>query len=195
MIRPSWIQPIFSNTSDFTALSSFTLEASLLAGVKQQPVIPAGFFADERARGTGLRITARGIVSSTGTPTYTFQLRLGTTAGDSDLSGSSIGVSAAITTASGITNKYWYLDVTVINTTPGIASTNGVVSGAGHIMSPGGFASPFIYAIEPTTPDTATWTGGGWDFSLQHFINFSVTCSASSASNTIRCKQFVVWAF
>jgi hypothetical protein len=191
-VRPSWNETIFANTSDFTALSSFTAEASLLAGLNQQPIIPAAFFADMRAYGSALRVKARGVVGCTGTPTYTFQVRLGSTAGSSDLTGASVGVSAAITMQSGVSNKQWELELTLVCTTPGIASTNGVLSGAGFVSSFHGFASPFWYPLQPTTPDTATWTTGGFNFALQHYLNLSVTCSASSASNTIRAKQLVV---
>ena len=185
-------QRLFTNSADFTALSSFTSEASLLAGLNQQPTIPANTFIDDRTKGATLRIRARGVLGSTGTPTYTFQARLNTTVGSANLSGASVGVTAALTTQSGVTNEQWELLLDLICTTPGQASTNGVLSGAGWVMSPGGLASPFTYPLQPTTPDTATWTTGGFDFSVAHYLNLSVTCSASSASNTIRCKQLIV---
>lgn len=182
---------LFANRADFTPLASFTSEASLLAGTNQQPVIPALFFNDNKGFGRSISFMARGVLGSTSTPTYTFQARLGTTAGSAYLGGTSVGVSAAITTASGVTNKWWELRLDLTCYTPGIGTNNTTLSGAGYVRSPGGFASPFGYAIEPTTPDTATWTAT-IDSALTQYFNLSVTCSASSASNTITCKQLWV---
>ncbi len=55
-----------------------------------------------------------------------------------------------------------------------------------------GFASPFTYAIEPTTPDTATWTAV-IDASLTYYLNVSVTWGTSSSSNTITLKQLLLY--
>jgi len=182
---------IFANRSDFTALASFTSEASLIAGTNQQPVIPALFFNDLKGFGRTISIVARGVLSSTSTPTYTFQFRLGTTAGSTFLSGTSIGVSAAITTGSSITNKWWEARLDLSCYTPGIGTGNTTLSGSGFVRSPSGFASPFTFPMLPTTPDTATWTSV-IDAALTQHLNFSVTCSSSSASNTIQCKQLYV---
>lgn len=190
----TWSELIFSNRADYSALASFTTEASLLGGTNVQPVFPALFFDGTRAFGRTIRLLARGVLSCTGTPTYIFQVRLGTTSGSSYLSGTSVGVTAAITCASGITNKFWELGLDLVCNTPGIGSGNTTLSGAGYVSSPGGFATPFVYALEPTTPDTATWTST-IDNSATQYVNVSVTCSASSASNTITCKQLLCWGW
>ncbi len=78
--------------------------------------------------------------------------------------------------------------------TVGTGTGNSTLSGAGYVQSPGGFASPFVYPLEPTTPDTATWTQT-FDNSLTYFINLSVTWSASSASNTITCKALRMYGW
>lgn len=181
---------IYSNRADHTTLASFTSEASLIAGNNEQPVIPALYFDGTKGFGRTISIIARGVVSSTATPTYIFQVRSSTTAGSSTLSGASLGVTAAITTGSGISNKAWELRLDLTCYTPGIGSNNCTLSGAGYVFS-AGFASPFMYPLEPTTPDTATWTQT-IDGSLTQYLNLSVTCGASSASNTITCKQLLV---
>jgi hypothetical protein len=187
----TWSEVIFNNVSDYTAVASTASEASLLAGVNEQPIIPGGFFIQPNNVRRMISLVARGVLSTTGTPTIIFQARMGTTSGSATLSGTSVGVSAAITTASGITNKYFELRLDLTCRTPGIGTGNMTLFGAGYVKSPGGFASPFEYAIEPTTPDTATWTST-FDGSLAQYINLSVTWSASSASNTITLKQFYV---
>ena len=179
---------IFANKADFSAFNTSASEGSLLAGTNEQPVLPALFFDGNRAYGRVVTFLARGVLGSTGTPTITFQTRLGTSSGSASLSGTSCGVSAAITTASSITNKFWELRLDLTCYTPGIGSGNTTLSGAGYVSSPGGFASPYIYALEPSTPDTATWTIT-IDNSVTQYFNLSVTWSASSSSNTITCKQ------
>lgn len=192
-LGPSYADCFFQNTGDFTALASFTSEASLLAGQKHQPVLRAGLLANRDGPPRVLTFYAMGVLSCTGTPTYTFTCRLGSTAGDSSLAGTAVGVSAAITCASGVTNKWWELMLRLVCRTPGIGSGNCTVAGAGYVASPGGFASPFRYALEPTTPDTATWTAtlAG---EVANYFNLSVACSASSASNTIQCKHLEAWS-
>lgn len=189
-LTQTWSELIFGNRADYTALASFTAEASLLGGVAEQPWLPAGYFDGLKGFGRTISLFASGVVSSTATPSYTFQVRMGTTSGSATLSGSSVGVTAAIVTGSGISNRYWNLRLDLTCYTPGIGTGNCTLSGAGFVFS-AGFASPFTYAIEPTTPDTATWTQT-LDASLTQYINLSVTSTASSASNTIQCKQLLL---
>lgn len=187
----TWSEIFFANRADFTTLSSFTTEASLLAGGGNElPTIPALFFANKAGDRRAIKILARGVFSVTGTPTYLWTVRLGTTAGSTFLSGTQVGCTAAATAGSGVTNQLWQLELDLICTTPGSGSGNTTLSGAGMVFS-GGLASPFMYPIEPTTPPTATWTAT-IDNSLTQYINISATCSASSSSNTITCKQLLV---
>jgi hypothetical protein len=177
-----------ANSQDYTAFNTSSSEGSLLAGVNRQPAIPALFLSSTQAFGKAFRFEASGVLGTTSTPTITFQCRLGTTLGSSFLSGTSVGVSAAITTQSGVSNKWWYLCLDLTCYVPGLGSTNCTLSGAGYVLSPAGFASPFAYPLEPTTPDTATWTST-IDGSVTQYFNLSATWSASSASNTITCKN------
>lgn len=181
-------EQMFVNTADYTAFNTSSAEGSLLAGTNEQPIIPATFFFNKQGRHRCIRLIASGVLGTTSTPTIIFQVRAGTTSGSSFLSGTSLGVSAAITTASGVTNQAWELVLDLQCNTTGIGTGNTTLSGAGWVNSPGGFASPFSYALEPTTPPTATWTAT-IDNSLTYYLNLSVTWSASSASNTITCKK------
>jgi hypothetical protein len=187
-----WEELMFVNSADYTAFNTSSSEGSLLAGGNnEQPVLPALFFFNKQGRQRTIRLTASGVIGSTSTPTVTFQLRLGTTSGSSYLSGASIGVTAAITMASGVSNKFWFLQTIYTLYTPGIGSGNATLSGAGFVMSPGGFASPFIYPLEITTPDTATWTQT-FDNSVTQYVNLSATFSASSSSNTATVKSLLL---
>ena len=42
--------------------------------------------------------------------------------------------------------------------TIGVGANGATITSGGTVQSPVGFVSPFIYALEPTTPPTATWT-------------------------------------
>ena len=190
-MQANWANTIFQNTAVFGALASSSSEGTLLGTNNEQPIIKAGHFC--LGRGRLINILAKGVFSNTGTPTLTFQLRLGTTSGSSYLSGASIGVSAAITTQSGVTNQFWQLDLDLVNTLAGVGSGNVTLLGAGKVESPGGFASPGWYPLEPTTPPTATWTQV-IQGDLAQYLNLSATWSASSSSNTIACQYLRVMA-
>ena len=191
-MNATWTNCLYTNRADFTAVASFTAESTLLAGQNMQPTIPFNTFGDPAAFGRALKVRARGVLSTTGTPTYQFTLRLSTTEGAATLTGSIIGISAAITTASGAANAAWHLDMDVHCGTPGQGTTNATLICAGEVWSPTGFASPFRYALQPTTPESATWTrtlNGG----QPQYLNLTATCSASSASNTVTCKMLQCW--
>jgi hypothetical protein len=194
MIGPTYADCFFTNTADFTGLSSFTAESSLLGGRNQQPTLWANFLGNPLAAGKSLAFRASGIVACTGTPTYTFQARLGTVQGSSDLTGTSIGVSAAITMQSGVTNRMWDLWLDVINSTPGQGTGNCTVTCRGVVESFDGFASPNRYPMLPTTPPTATWTATVNGAATLYF-NLSVSCSASNASNAITCKMLQAYSW
>ena len=173
----TWTEMFFSNYADHTALASFTADASLLAGTNRQPPIRRGFFDKQ---GKALLLEAEGVVGSSGTPTYTFTWRLGETVGSTFLSGTAVGVSAAITMQSGVSNQYWYARLLLTCVTPGQGSTNTTLNCCGAISSGGGFAAPYEYALLPTTPPTATWTAT-INNEVEQFPNLSVACSASHA--------------
>lgn len=190
----TWAELIWVNAADFTAFNTSSSEGSIISGLNDQPVLQAGFFFNKAGKYRSVTIEAQGVLGTTGTPTIIFQARLGTTSGPTYLSGTSVGVTAAITTSSGVTNKWWYLRLDLTCYTPGIGSGNTTLSGAGYVLSPGGFATPFIYPIEPTTPDTATWTST-LDASLTQYLNLSCTWSASSSSNTITTKSLRMYGW
>ena len=191
-MRATWADLLYTNVADFTALASFTSEASLIAGPNQQPTFLAGTWADYAAVGKVVRIEAEGILGSTATPTYTFQFRLDDTQGSADLTGASIGVTAAITTQSGVSTQWWGLQLDLTCTVAGQGANNVTLKCSGSVRSPGGLAAPYEYSLAPTTPPTGTWTAATINGASTQYLNLSVTCSASSASNTITAKKLRV---
>lgn len=178
-----------ANIANYTTLSSFTSEASLLAGTNRLPFFPPGFF---NRVGKMVRLRASGVLASTGTPTYTFDFLLHTAAvtATSSVSGTTVGVSAAITTGNGVTDQQWEAWVDLTTVIPGVGTGAMTLIAKGWFIS-GGVAAPYIYPLQPTTPPNATWTVT-LDGSLTYHPNLTVICSASSASNAITCKKFDV---
>lgn len=192
MMNIGYAECLFSNSADYTAKSGFTSEASILGGVNEQPWLYAGFFDQQnRAAGKAVRLIARGVLGTTGTPTYLFTVRLGATGGSASLTGTQLAASAAITTSSGVSTKWWEVVLDVICNAPGIGSGNTTLSCNGTVRSPGGFASPFEYAMTQAGGESGTWTTT-IDNSVIQYFNLSVTCSANSGSNTLTCKELLL---
>ena len=187
----NWSQWL-ANRADCTAVASTNAEASLLAGQNMQPEIPQGFFKGPEGYGRCFSLLARGVFSTTGAPSLTFQARMSSTVGATTLSGSSLGVSSAITTGSGVTDKMWELGLDLICFTPGQGTAGTTLCCAGYVHSLG-FGTAGRYPLEVTAPDTATWTQT-FDSTLTYFLNLSVTWSVSSASNSIQLKQ-LLWSY
>lgn len=184
------VETIYASTTAGTAKASFTSEVQIndTTGMGVQPNLPPSFFLPNPTQvGKGIAIIARGILSSTGTPTYTFTIRSG--AAGSTSAAILLG-SAALTTGSGVSNQPWELRGEVFLVSQGAAGANSTVRGTGMIISPG--LATTIAGVGAgaslTTPTVATL-----DASITNFINFNVTCSASSASNTITLQSLQIY--
>lgn len=181
---------LYANTTAGTAKASFTSEVQIndTTGMGVQAHLPPDFFLpNPTAVGKGIRIVARGILSSTGTPTYTFTVRSGTAG--STTAAILLG-SAALTTGSGVSNQPFELQGDVYLVSQGAAGANSTVRGTGMIVCPG--LATTIAGVGAgaslTTPTATTF-----DCSITNFVNFNVTCSASSSSNTITLQSLQVY--
>jgi hypothetical protein len=137
--------------------------------------------------GKGIAIVARGILSSTGTPTYTFTIRSG--AAGSTTAAILLG-SAALTTTSNASNQPFELRGEIFLVTQGAAGANSTVRGQGMIYCPG-LATPIAglgAGASLTAPTVATF-----DTSITNYCNFNVTCSASSSSNSITLQSLQIY--
>lgn len=183
-------ETIYASTAAGTAKASFTSEVQIndTAGMGVQAHIPADFFLPNRSSiGRGIRIVANGILSSTATPTYTFTVRGGAAA--STTAAILLG-STALTTGSGVSNQFWRFEGDVILEAIGAAGPNSTVRGCGMLHC-GGLASPFAYPLYGGAASPGTVAT--FDTSIVNYINFNITCSASSASNTITLQQLLVF--
>lgn len=180
---------IYASTATGTAQATFTAERALndVAGMGPRPKLPADFWLPGSAVAKTLLIQARGILSSTATPTYTFSFRLG--ANGSTTAAIILGT-AALTTISGAANAYWEIEGVVTLRAIGDAGANSTVQGIGRILC-GGLASPFIYPVfgAAASPGTVATV----DTSIVNYLNVNIACSASSASNTITLQHLAVF--
>lgn len=187
-----WMQCVWSADADFTAVANTTAESDMLTGGGAfRPTFPALTF-DKNEKGKRYRFEANGVFGNTGTPTQIFTLSLGTSTTWASAD-TNIGVTAAITGQSGVSNKWWHLWAEIVCRQPGFGSNNLTLMCYGQVTSMSGFASPFTYPIEPTTPDTATWTIASLDSAVTYYLGLSMTWSAASASNTITVKDAALY--
>lgn len=183
------VETIYASTAMGTAKTTFTTEVTIndTAGMGVQASIPPSFWMPSPTQvGRGIRIVARGILSSTATPTYTFTIRSGTAA--STAAAILLG-SAAVATATTVTNQPWYLEGDCILTAQGVGALSSI-RGVGMLICPG-LTVPNVGLganASLTTPLATTL-----DTTITNFINFNVACSASSASNSIQIQQLLVF--
>jgi hypothetical protein len=186
---------IYASTGVGIAKNTFTAETALNdeATMGPQVYLPAGFWLPTRtAIGRGIHIVARGIVSSTATPTYTFTVRLG--ASEAATTGPIILGSAALTTASGISAVPWKLEGDVILEGVGTTTGTATVRGIGYINTIGyGAAAPTLTGYVVWGGAASPGTVATVPIKAQNFITVNVACSASSASNTITLQQLLVY--
>lgn len=184
------LELIYSNTASGAAQNTFTAERTLFttAEMGERPVIPPYYFAPNAGISSGIRIVAKGILSTTGGPTYTWTIRLGTNGSTSAVI--ALG-SAALTAATTVTNQHWELSGDVLLRTLLTAGASSTIQGVGMIASPGGLASPFGAALwgNATQPGTVAT----FDPSIANYVNVNITCGTSSASNSITLTQLLVF--
>lgn len=188
------LELIYASTATGTAKASFTSEFASLndeAGMGPMASIPPYFWQQgaSQSLGRGFRVVARGILSSTATPTYTFSLRLG---GKASTSGPIVLGSTALTTGSGVSNQMWEFEGDVILTALGTTAATATARGIG-MLACGGLASPFTYPLwgGAASPGTVATV----DQTITNYFNFNIACSASSPSNTITLQQLIILGF
>lgn len=196
----SWIMGVgtellYASTAVGIAKNTFTTEIGLndVATMGLQPYIPPIFWpTNPTSAGKAFHITARGILSSTATPTYTFTIRLGPIA---SVAGPIVLGSAALITTTTVTNSPWELEGDVVLTNLGVAAGASTVRGIGRIICPG------LAAVSPPASIFQPLWGGAAspgvvstvDTTINNFINFNVACSASNAANSITLQQLLVY--
>lgn len=145
------------------SLASFTSEA--VVGTFTIP-------ANDPVAGGYYRFRVHGTAASTGTPTYTFRVRLG------GISGTVIASFAGVVTQSGVSNAGWEVDGALYFITVGASGTLSC-------------NNTFRQQIASTTPPAVSVTNlsdgtfGSIDTTVSEALVVTVQCSASSASNVV----------
>jgi hypothetical protein len=180
---------VYISTSVGTAKNTFTTEVQIndTAGMGVQAHIPPDFWLpNPTSLGKAIRVVARGILSTTGDPTFTFTLRLGSAG---SITSAIVLGSAAITAGTTVTNQIWEFDGEIVLTAIGAAGTNSTIRGIGTVTS-SGFASPFTFPLYggAASPGTVATV----DTSVANYFNFNVACNTSSVSNSVQIQQLMV---
>lgn len=182
---------IYSYHNASTNLATFTTEDNLM---KTYPpaILRAGTWLNAQATGKNLRVRASGQLGSTGTPTFTWTVRLITGTTVWSAGGVPLGSTAALTTQTTVTLAYWFMDLQIGLRTLGIGGASTVVT-TGTIYSPFGLATATngggTIPASNVAPTTATV-----DNSVQYLLWISAACGTSNAANLINMQSLVVTA-
>lgn len=185
------VETIYSNDLAGTARNTFSVEGvqNDVLGMGPQPVIPPWFFLPGgQTKGRALRVVARGIYSSTATPTFTFTGRIGAIA---SITASIMGGTGAITAGSTQTNLLWEAEFDVQLTLPGtVSGANSTLRGLGQYTM--GLTSTTIGGGQIFGGAASPGTVATFDMSITNYININANCSASSGSNIYQLLQLIV---
>lgn len=183
---------LYVSVATATQLNTFTTEDSLQKTLPHV-IIPAGFFNPSNGGvGKTIKVRAFGRLGTTGTPTYTFNLRLLTSTTWS--AGGVTWASAAITAGSGVTLSPWYLDFDITCQTVGAGgAANTTLAGFGKTY--GGTSLPAVLASGGvfSMPVANTAFTKSIDSSVTQYLYLSVTCGTSSPSNLIQLEMLKVY--
>lgn len=171
-----------------TNLATFTTEDNLL---KTYPACKmpdmTQLLSSVGTRSTSLKARFRGQVGTTGTPTYTFTLRL-LTSSTWSAGGLVLGTSNAATAGSTVTLAPWDLDIDI-----GLRSIAASGSATTTVVTMGtlgglGFPSDGSIPAANATPVLATI-----NVDTPYWLFLSAACSVSNAANLINCQMMKVY--
>ncbi len=180
---------LYSYHAQSTQLNTFTTEDNLQ---KTYPAvqIPAYQLDTAASRSSSsLRVKAWGRLGTTGSPTFTWSLRMLTTETWS-AGGILLGSTAATTAGATVTLAPWTLEVEIGLKTLSIAGAS-TLRTMGEVRGPSALASPFSSTIPAnnTTMEVATF-----DSASVQYLFLSVACGTSNALNLIQLEQLKVYA-
>lgn len=182
MSRTGWGELVEYLDADTTAIANTTSETSLW-----DITVFAKYMNGNRV----MQLWAMGKYSTTGTPTITFRLRWGGSAGVL------LAASAACTTPSGVTNAMWKIEINIttrLNGTSGTMMANGeatvyaAVAGTVASATGEGLVTPMT-AGGVTAPAVATV-----DTTIDKVLSLTAQWSAASASNTMLANNGMLWS-
>jgi hypothetical protein len=190
----SWTQTelIYAYYGASTNLATFTTEDNLL---KTYPLValPLGNLFDDvgSIHSGSVKVVARGLMGyTTGSPTFTWSLRVFTTSTWS-VGGVLLGSTPALAaTASAVTLAPWKMEVDIGAVTAPVAGSNNMtIKAMGTVESPLGLLAPAMGTLPPSnTAVTATI-----DSTIPYYLFISCACSASNSLNLINTQMLKVY--
>jgi hypothetical protein len=181
------VEVLYSSIATGTQLNTFTTEDNLQKTLPPV-IIPAGFFYNLASAGKSLKVKAVGRLGTTGSPTFTWTLRLLTSTTWS-AGGISLGTTGAVAAGATKTLSPWFLDVEIIMRTLGIAGAS-TAAVMGELRGPSSLASPFAYTIPA---DNTAFTVATIDNSVTYYLFLSAACGTSNAANLIQLEMLKVY--
>lgn len=166
MSRQFWNETGYWATADATPVANTTTETALFPAF----TLPANFLQDGRC----LRIVAYGKLSTTGTPTLTFAIRLGGAAG------TLIATTEALTMGSGVANVNWALEAMLQVRSNGATGTV-IVFGKCFVHTAAGTVLVNVFGVSGFDAPASVAV----DLTVQQDLVVTADWSAASASNTI----------
>jgi hypothetical protein len=188
-ITPTQSELLYAFYGASTNLATFTAEDNLM---KTYPVcaLPSlrQLLDTTGKRASSLKVKARGQLGTTGTPTFTFTLRLIPATETWSAGGIILGASGAVLAGSTVTLSPWKLEAEIGLVTLPAAAVNATVKTMGDI---GGAAfSPAQGSIPANNVSPLLSTV---DLSAQYYLWISAACSASSSLNLINMQMLKVY--
>ncbi len=179
----SWGEVLARAEVDGTPLANTLTATSILPAQAKVQLPQSAFFYV----GKLLRARAVGRVSTTtGPPTITFDVRFGSVI---------VFNGGAVTTVASVTNKTWWLDVTLTCRAVGAGgSATANMMGTGSLTSSAVVGSTGGAANTALLPDSAPVVGTSFDPGAAAVVDLFATWSAASASNTLQLHQFILEA-
>lgn len=181
---------LYASIASGATLSSFTTEAQLntTATMGTQVHLPPDFWLPNQSQvGRGIRVVARGVLSTAGTaPTYTFNVRGGTSGNTS--SAPILAGTAANTFAASLSSVPWEFEVDIILSAIAAAGANSTVKAMGMLSVGGLTGSGWAIWGGAASPGTVATL----DTSITNYLNFNVACGTSNASNSVTLHTLLV---
>lgn len=185
------VETLYSSTAAGATLSSWTTETLLnsTATMGVQANIPPNFwFPNQNQVGRGIRVTARGILSTTSSgPAYTFNLRGGATNNTSTTP--ILAGTAANTIAANLTNVIWEFTVDMFLQSIAASGANSTIRSVGTLTIGGLTASAWPIWGGGASPGTVATV----DTSITNYLNLTATSNANNASNAVTLSQLLVF--
>ena len=183
----SGVELVYSFGGESTNLATFTTEDNLL---KTYPACAVPnlrqVLNNTGNRSSCMRLHARGLAGSTGTPTFTFTVRL-ITSETWSAGGLIVGSSGAVAAGSGVILSPWELSLEMILRTLPAAGVNATIKSMGSING-AAFPSEGAIPANNVSPQLSTV-----DLSAQYYLWISAACSASSSSNLINTQMMKLY--